>query len=180
MNNGRGARCPFGLKRMYSRSSHTNTVNCYSVHAGFSEAKLFLAKEGRNFAFCEALQRRSRTPMSEPKRILSVAYFRDLGESREVLLRTAGYQVQTVGTASEALLSLEQRRFDLVIVGHAVARADDRLIVEAAESAGKIPTLLLYKSQPHFSDKKHFNVEDGAEELLRIVAELCQTRREEA
>jgi len=32
----------------------------------------------------------------------------------------------------------------------------------------------------HFFDKKHFNVEDGAEEFLRIVAELCQTGREEA
>ena len=55
--------------------------------------------------------------MPEHKRILSVAYLRDLGESRQALLRAAGYHVTTVDSVSGAVLQLKKARFDLVIVG---------------------------------------------------------------
>jgi len=114
--------------------------------------------------------------MPENKRILSVAYLRDLGESRQALLRAAGYHVTTVDSVREAVLQLKKAGFDLVIVGHAVHRRDDQLVVEAAESAGNVPTLLLYQSHPHLSGQQHFNVEDGSDEFLRVVAQMCKDK----
>ena len=114
--------------------------------------------------------------MPEHKRILSVAYLRDLGESRQALLRAAGYHVTTVDSVSAAVLQLKKARFDLVIVGHAVHRRDDQLVVEAAKSAGNVPTLLLYESHPHVSGKRHFNMEEGCDEFLRVVAQMCKDK----
>lgn len=110
--------------------------------------------------------------MPKHKRILSVAYIKSLGASRKALLQAAGYDVQTVEDLSEALLHLKKSKFDLVVVGHAVPRTEDQVIVDAAEHAGNTPALLLYESSPG-SQKKHFKVEDGADELLRMVAQLC-------
>lgn len=115
--------------------------------------------------------------MPKHKRILSVAYIKGLGASRKALLKAAGYEVQTVKDLSEALLHLKNSKFDLVIVGHAVSRTEDQVIVDAAEHAGNTPTLLLYESGPG-SQKKHFNVKDGADELLRMVAQLCGGKQE--
>ena len=118
--------------------------------------------------------------MPDEKRILSVAYLRDLGESRQALLRAAGYRVTTVDSVSQAVLELKKSTFDLVIVGHAVQRPDDQLVVEAAKNAGNVPTLLLYKSHPHVSGQRHFNVDDGANEFLRVVAQMCIGESEKA
>jgi len=118
--------------------------------------------------------------MAEYKRILSVAYLRDLGESRQALLRAAGYHVTTVDSVSGAVLQLKKARFDLVIVGHAVHRPDDQRVVEAAKRAGNVPTLLLYKSHPHVSGRRHFNMEEGCDEFLRVVSQMCKEKSEKA
>jgi DNA-binding NtrC family response regulator len=119
--------------------------------------------------------------MPADKQILSVAYIRDLGQSRQALLRAAGYQVKTVDTATEAVRQLKEDKFDLVIVGHAVRGCDDHLVVEAAESAGNVQTLLLYKASPHSSGKQqHFNVDDGPDEFLPVVAQMCKEKPEKA
>jgi DNA-binding response OmpR family regulator len=129
------------------------------------------------FGVCPTLEGLCRTSMPKHKRILSVAYIESLGASRKALLEAAGYDVQAVKDLSEALLHLKKSKFDLVIVGHAVPRTEDQAIVDAAEHAGDTPTLLLYESGPG-SQKKHFNVEDGADELLRMVAQLCGEKEE--
>lgn len=118
--------------------------------------------------------------MPDEKRILSVAYIRELGQSRQALLRAAGYHFKTVDTVTEAVRLLKECRFDLVIVGHAVRRRDDQLVVDAAESAGNVPTLLLYQSPSHSSSKQHFNVDHGADKFLRVVAEMSREKPEKA
>jgi len=115
--------------------------------------------------------------MPKHNRILSVAYIKSLGVSREALLEAAGYDVQAVQDLSEALLQLKKSQFDLAIVGHAVPRAEDPVIVDAAKHAGNTPTVLLYAAGPG-SQIKHFNVEDGAHDLLRMVAQLCGEKQE--
>ena len=117
--------------------------------------------------------------MPERKRILSVAYIKDLGESRKAILEAAGYEVQVAANVSEALRHLKESRFHLVIVGHAVPRREDQLIVKAGR-ARNTPTLLLYKSDGNFSKEEHFDVENGSAEFLRIVAQLCLEEQEES
>ncbi len=82
------------------------------------------------------------------KRILSISPDKHLLESRALLFRRAGFEVVSAINVWEALHAWQEERFDLVIIGHTMSKAEKDRVAEWAKSKQKdVPILALHNSR---------------------------------
>ena len=83
--------------------------------------------------------------MSKP-RILSIAYDESLLQTREMILRNAGFDVTSALGFVEAQGLCGKQQFDLVVIGHTIPRNDKLALIQCAKQRGGAATLCLRKS----------------------------------
>jgi DNA-binding response OmpR family regulator len=77
-------------------------------------------------------------------KILSISYDPILLETRDLILRKAGYDVSSVVGFSQAIESTEH--YDLIVMGHSIPQGDKRAIVRQLRERGcDSPVLSLIK-----------------------------------
>ena len=78
-------------------------------------------------------------------RILSVSYDGGLLETREAILRAAGYNVTSAEGFQAAIEECHSGNFDLVIIGHSIPRRDKDAIIKAFREHCKAPVISLLR-----------------------------------
>ena len=78
-------------------------------------------------------------------RILSISYDEALLQTRELMLSREGFEVESAVGFSAALHASEQRKFDLVIMGHSIPAEDKTAIIEQLRAVCNTPILALRK-----------------------------------
>jgi DNA-binding NtrC family response regulator len=66
----------------------------------------------------------------QPKRILSVSHDPSLLSTRERILRSAGFEVESTLSIDQAIKSIEMARFDLILIGHTVPILERKELIE--------------------------------------------------
>jgi CheY-like chemotaxis protein len=108
------------------------------------------------------------------RRILSIEYSAPVLETRNALLRGAGYYISSASTFYQALERLQENRFDLVLIGRSIPGVQLRGFLELIQlKAPTARTMLLRDS----SEDKDFRADwqdpdAGPEALLRAIEGL--------
>lgn len=113
-------------------------------------------------------------------RILSVSYDETLLRTRELLLKSAGQKVTSALQHKEAMKACQQTGYDLVIIGHSIAKADRLEIIECfRENNPHAPVIALTRGgEPRLREVDHYINPGDPEELLRAIARVLKPSSE--
>ncbi|HLH06477.1 MAG TPA: hypothetical protein VKW78_04515 [Terriglobales bacterium] len=105
-------------------------------------------------------------------RILSVSYDETLLHTREMLLESRGYTVESALGFTEGLELCKQSDFGLFILGHSIPPADKRALIDAFRSSCPGPIISLQKvSEPDVAGADYY-VDPFPESVLKVVGEI--------
>ncbi len=109
-------------------------------------------------------------------RILSVSYDETLLRTRELLLKSAGHKPTSALQHKEAMAACQQTGFDLVIIGHSIAKADKLEIIECfRRSNPRARVIALTRgSEPRLREVDHYINPGDPEELLRAIGRVLK------
>jgi DNA-binding NtrC family response regulator len=106
-------------------------------------------------------------------RILSVSYDDILLRTREMLLKTQGYEVVSALGFVTALQRCQQGNFDLFVLGHSIPYAEKQKMVETFRQVCPAPIISLRRNtgeQP--VDGADYHIEPDPEPLMQLVVRI--------
>ena len=80
------------------------------------------------------------------KRILSISYDPSLLQTREMILRNAGYDVTSALGFVEAQRLCAEQQFDVIVIGHTIPIKDKLALIRCAKQGQRAATLCLRKA----------------------------------
>ena len=111
-------------------------------------------------------------------RILSVSYDQPLMRTRQMLLETQGYQVDSAVGFDNAMQRCQDGGFDLFVLGHSIPPEEKRELVKAFRQTCPGPIISLRRSiGEERVDGADYHIEPDPEPLLKLVADLVGTKR---
>ena len=113
-------------------------------------------------------------------RIFSVSYDETLLRTRELLLKSAGHKVLSALQHKEAMAACRQTGFELVIIGHSIAKADKLEIIECFRASNPVaPVIALTRGgEPRLREVDHYINPGDPEELLRAIRRVLKPSTE--
>ncbi len=101
-----------------------------------------------------------------------------MGNRRHALLTAAGYNVETVHTAADAVRLLERDSYDIVIAGQMLTHREKIRLIDCARQQG-VPTLAIHvlPSDETSHADEYVRISDGAEGLLLKITQLTTARK---
>ena len=111
-------------------------------------------------------------------RILSVSYDQPLMRTRQMLLETQGYQVDSAVGFDNAMQRCQDGGFDLFVLGHSIPPEEKRELVKAFRQTCPGPIISLRRSiGEERVDGADYHIEPDPEPLLKLVADLVGRKR---
>ena len=111
-------------------------------------------------------------------RILSVSYDQPLMRTRQMLLETQGYQVDSAVGFDNAMQRCQDGGFDLFVLGHSITPEEKREVVKAFRQTCPGPIISLRRSiGEERVDGADYHIEPDPEPLLKLVADLVGRKR---
>jgi CheY-like chemotaxis protein len=114
------------------------------------------------------------------RRILSIEYNAPVLETRNVLLRSAGYEITSASTFYQALERLQENRFDLVLVGRSIPGVQLRGFLELAQLKAPATRTMVLRDPSQASDFRADYLHDpdqGPDALLNAVRNVFVNSR---
>lgn len=113
-------------------------------------------------------------------RILSVSYDEMLLRTRELLLKSAGHEITSALQHKEAMEACRQTGFDLVIIGHSIAKADKLEIIECfrKHNPKALVIALTRGAEAPLREVDHYINPGDPEELLRAIGRALKPASE--
>lgn len=87
-------------------------------------------------------------PDRRQKKILSISYDSNLLMTREMILKSAGYRVRSVGRLQAALAECRLDDQDLVLIGHSIPLEHQERILKQVRQSSRAPVLALWRRGP--------------------------------
>ncbi len=82
-------------------------------------------------------------------RVLHISFDRAIRETRDAILRAAGFRVLSVSTLKEVVAACRNYEFDAVVVGHTIPTAERGAVLAAARACRSKPRVIaMYKLAP--------------------------------
>src|SRR5688572_10464548 len=102
------------------------------------------------------------------RRILSISTDRPLLVTRHLLLKHAGYEVVSAVGLRAGVIHSMAGRFDLVVIGHSIAKSDKQALLREIRNVCSTPVLSLYRSNegPIRGVDYALDAGEGPEQLL--------------
>ncbi|MCU1286183.1 MAG: hypothetical protein JWO13_2533 [Acidobacteriales bacterium] len=112
--------------------------------------------------------------MPAKKRILTVSHDEGLHVTRRLILASAGFDVSSSLGPDKALELCDGAKFDLIVVGHSLPRADKLRVVEGIKKSNCGPILSLRRQGDLPVPGADYSVEaaEGPEWMLRTVCHI--------
>ena len=115
------------------------------------------------------------------KRILSISYDEPLLQTRQMMLRLKGYEVQSALGFTAALRECKSGDFDLAIIGHSIPREDKEAIIKQLRAICSAPVLALRRIDESPTLAADCNMEFGDPEIfLNFVDEMLNNKSQSA
>jgi DNA-binding response OmpR family regulator len=113
------------------------------------------------------------------KTILCVSWFAYLAESRELLLTSKGFSVESVIGTDEALAKCRVTKVDMLLLGQSVPREEKRRIVEAFRRYSNAPILSLLNAGQEKLPEVEYGIDSlSPEHLVRTMRLILSSSRE--
>jgi DNA-binding response OmpR family regulator len=109
------------------------------------------------------------------RRILSIEYNAPVLETRNAILRAAGYEITSASTFYQALERLQENRFDLVLVGRSIPGVQLRGFLELVQLKAPAARTMVLRDSSQDKDFRADYLHDpdqGPEALLSAVHTL--------
>jgi len=109
------------------------------------------------------------------RRILSIEYNAPVLETRNAVLRAAGYEITSASTFYQALERLQENRFDLVLVGRTIPSVQLRGFLELAQVKAPVARTMILRDCSQGGDFRADYLHDpdqGPEALLNAVRNI--------
>ena len=109
------------------------------------------------------------------RRILSIEYNAPVLETRNAILRSAGYEITSASTFYQALERLQENRFDLVLVGRSIPGVQLRGFLELIQLKAPTARSMVLRDSSQDRDFRADYLHDpdqGPEALLSAVRSL--------
>jgi len=106
------------------------------------------------------------------RRILSIEYNAPVLETRNAILRAAGYEITSASTFYQALERLQENRFELVLVGRSIPGVQLRGFLELAQIKAPSARTMILRDSSQASDFQADYLHDpdqGPEALLNAI-----------
>ncbi|SRR5579883_292402 len=107
------------------------------------------------------------------KRVICISWDRFLSESRELLLKHAGYEVLSAAYENGARRACKQDA-DLLILGHSVPQEEKRWIIECFRQHSNAPVLSLLAPWQQKLPEATYGVHSNPEDFLRTVNQVLR------
>ncbi len=113
-------------------------------------------------------------------RILSVSYDETLLRTRELLLKSAGHKTTSALQHKEAMEKCRQTGYELVIIGHSIAKADKLEIIACfrKNNPRAIVIALTRGGESRLREVDHYINPGDPEELLRAIGRVLKPTSE--
>ncbi len=112
------------------------------------------------------------------KHILCVSWFPTLAETRELLLTSEGYSVESVIGTADALAHCHNSNTDMLVLGQSVPREEKRRIVEAFRRYSNAPILSLLNTNQEKLPEVEYGVDSmRPEEFLHTVNSVLSEKK---
>lgn len=105
-------------------------------------------------------------PESHSTLILSIGSNPELLSTRQMLLQSAGYIVESTCSTDQAIRRVRDSDFDLVMVCHSLSESEKERLTRAVREMSSIPIIFVGLAP---SDPEHAHSETGPVELLRNI-----------
>jgi DNA-binding NarL/FixJ family response regulator len=104
--------------------------------------------------------------------ILNVSYNQSLLDSRELILRSVGYTVESSSSIGDALLRFRARDFHCVLIGHSVSEQDRRhFISQIRQHNPSVPVVFVsIECEPNDDPSADITTVNDPERLLQSVS----------
>ena len=113
-----------------------------------------------------------------PHRILSLATDPSLITLREMVLKTAGYEVMSATSLIQVDQALETGDFDLVLISHTITEKEKRRIATRLRDLGTAADVLeLCFISPEIPDVDHWMIESDPQALLDKIKDIFEGRK---
>ena len=115
-------------------------------------------------------------------RVLSFGYVEEFLEERHKLLVSAGFEVISVASKSEAVTLLETKEFDVLLVGHGVPAEQRNQVAVRAKLWGKTLVIFLYRwniNKAEYADAV-LSVDGCADHLLETIRRIDSEAKAES
>src|SRR5690349_17353586 len=109
------------------------------------------------------------------RRILSIEYSTAVLETRNTILRRAGYEIASASTFYQALERLQENRFDLVLIGRSIPAVQLRGFLELIQLKAPAARTMVLRDSSQDKDFRADCLHDpdaGPEALLSVVQSL--------
>lgn len=113
-----------------------------------------------------------------PGKILSVADDASLATTREMLLSSAGFQVLSVLSVSQAIELCATEEFALVVIGHSIPRDQRQWLLKELRSRCTTPVLAFRRpgEAPWIEADYTFDSSEGPALLLEMVIDILKPK----
>ena len=106
-------------------------------------------------------------------RILSVSYDSALLTSRDLLLKSRGYQVVSISRFNEALEHCNRSgAFDVFILGHSIPLPEKQLLVSTFRAGSLAPIVALKRYGEESVAAADLEIDPDPDKLLEVVSKL--------
>ncbi len=113
------------------------------------------------------------SPKIAPKHVVCVSWIPILAETREMLLREAGWQVTSILGAEQLHKLRNVHQADLLVLTHSVPRNEKQRVLETFQYSFKAPILSLLGPHQEKLPKADFGVEAmSPADFLRVVRQI--------
>jgi DNA-binding response OmpR family regulator len=109
------------------------------------------------------------------RRILSIEYSAPVLETRNAVLRSAGYEISSASTFYQALERLQENRFDLVLIGRSIPGVQLRGFLELIQLRAPAARTMVLRDCSQDNDFRADCLHDpdaGPEALLSVIESL--------
>ena len=114
-------------------------------------------------------------PKIAPKHVVCVSWIPILAETREMLLREAGWQVTSIVGAEQLHKLRNVHQADLLVLAHSVPRNEKQRVLETFQGSFKAPILSLLGPHQEKLLQADFAVEAASPaDFIRIVREILE------
>ena len=117
------------------------------------------------------------TPTLFQRLILNVSYDQSLLDSRELVLCSVGYAVESTSSIEDALMRFSARHFHVVLIGHSVAERDrKRFISLIRQHNPSVPVVFVSNEDEPIDDPSaDITTVNHPKKLLQSVSVALQT-----
>ena len=114
---------------------------------------------------------------STARTVLSVCYDTNLARTREMLFSSAGFQVLSALTVSEAVRACSACSFDLIVIGHSIPIKDREALVKSLRRRCAVPILALLRhgESPLAGAEYFFDSTENPALLLETVKDIFRS-----